>query len=69
MGWLGQQVYGQPHLLMQTKQIIMPPGEQKWITLSTKYTCYGSFGISNWWPASFVINLTKRLLKLIMFTV
>ena len=29
MGWLGQKVSGQPHLPVQTKQIVMPHGEQK----------------------------------------
>ena len=29
MGWLGQQVSDQPHLPVRTKQIMMPPGEQK----------------------------------------
>ena len=25
----GRQVSGQPHLVVQTKQIVIPPGEQK----------------------------------------
>ena len=29
MGWLDQQVFGQPHLVVQTKQIVLPPEEQK----------------------------------------
>ena len=29
MAWLGRQVPGQPHLQVQTKQIITPPVEQK----------------------------------------
>ena len=33
MGWLGWQISGQPHLPVQTKQIVMLPGEQKLITL------------------------------------
>ena len=33
MGLLGWQMSGQPHLPVQTKQIVMPPGEKNWITI------------------------------------